>query len=121
MYCDAPFIPQVRLRGIAINHKRVKQLTLRPHWVTLATPRRGEPAPGLELRFGLISRILSRRHAWEHSAARSALMPWLVHDASARTGARLSKRKFQRITMREEETWRASRDVEFSNCPELVL
>src|SRR5437899_5824601 len=26
-------------------------------------------------------------------------MPWLVHDASARTGARLSKRKFQRITI----------------------
>jgi hypothetical protein len=70
-----------RLRGIAINQKRVKQLALRRRWVTLATPRRGEPAPGLELRFGLISRILSRRHAWEHSAARSAPMPWLVHDA----------------------------------------
>ena len=31
-----------RLRGIAINQKRVRQLTLRRHWVTLATPRRGE-------------------------------------------------------------------------------
>ena len=56
-------------------------------------------APGLELRSGLISRILSRRHAREHSAARPAPMPWLVHEASARTGARLSKRKFQRITI----------------------
>jgi hypothetical protein len=42
VFCDAPFIPANRLRGIAINHKRVKQLTLRRHWVTLATPRRGE-------------------------------------------------------------------------------
>ena len=81
VFCDA-------LRGIAINHKRVKQLTLRRHWAALATPRRGVAkiaAPGLELRSGLISRILSRRHAWEHSAARPAPMPWLVHDASART------------------------------------
>jgi len=35
VFCDA-------LRGIAINHKRVKQLTLRRPWATLATPRRGE-------------------------------------------------------------------------------
>ena len=31
VYCDATLIPRVRLRGIAIDHKRVKPLTLRRH------------------------------------------------------------------------------------------
>jgi len=43
VYCDATLIPRVRLRGIAIDHKRVKRLTLRRQ---------------LELRLGLNSRIL---------------------------------------------------------------